>query len=148
MIFLRRYDIYHKGVDRLLLLAREIQALDDQVHISLYGKGPNAAKIKELMIAYRLKNVSINAPVYNADKETAIRRASVYLHTARWAAFGRSIAEAMMPGKTCIISDSCYLANDVFNKFDLDLVIGSEPWQSRCSGCATSERSAAVSPKW
>ncbi|MHA6249434.1 glycosyltransferase family 4 protein [Pontibacter sp. CAU 1760] len=126
LVFLGRYNIASKGLDRLLHMFKIINSLDPTVSLDLYGKGPDKEKLEALAQQLDLKNFSLNGSVYGEEKYHVLSNATAYVHMANWEAFGRSIAESMLLGLPCIISQECSLADEVFNKHGIDLVVGGD----------------------
>lgn len=126
LVYLGRFDYKGKGLDLLLSISKEIQKLDHTVKVELYGNGPDKEKMVEQIQMDNIINVHIKEPIYGEDKINVLRNATAYVHTARWEGFGRSIAEAMMLNTPCIISRNCNMATDIFEKYDLKLVIDDD----------------------
>jgi glycosyltransferase involved in cell wall biosynthesis len=106
VVYLGRFDVQHKGLDRLAAVARHSQA-----EFHLYGPagGGGAMSLPGLAAG----NLVVHGPVFGAAKTAVLGRAAVYVQPSRWEAFGCSIAEAAMAGTPLVVSSSCDLAVEV-----------------------------------
>lgn len=110
-ICLARFDIEHKGIDRLAAFA---SAIPDEP-VTLHTVAPQDAL--EVLAARTgrpaPKNFIIRQPVHGEEKRAALSRAKGYVHLARWEAFGRSIFEAMALGTPCLVSSDIDYAQEL-----------------------------------
>jgi glycosyltransferase involved in cell wall biosynthesis len=121
--YLGRYDVEHKGVDRLVALGRLLPAL----RIDAYGEADRRGQARYQAATRVLPgNVRFHAPVHGSDKAAVLERSTIYLHPARWEAFGLSIAEALRLGVPCAIGEGAALAA-TFRRRDLGLVLPGDP---------------------
>jgi glycosyltransferase involved in cell wall biosynthesis len=126
LVYLGRFDVLVKGIDRLIEMAR----LLPQAEIHLYGT--EDPKTKSWL--YRLKadlpsNVYFHAPVFGAEKIQVLKRATLYIQMSRQEMFGMSIAEAMCIGTPCAIAETLNIA-ELFHHHDLGLVLPANLEQS------------------
>ncbi len=122
LIYLGRYDKDHKGLDKLFYLFKEVTKLDPEFRLDLYGSGPHESDLIELKNSLNLKEVTINKPVYEEDKNKILNDCMAYIQVSRWEAFGRSIIEAISQGLPVIISEGFNL-KDIVEENKLGIVI-------------------------
>jgi glycosyltransferase involved in cell wall biosynthesis len=121
--YLGRYDVEHKGVDRLVTLGR----LLPELRIDAYGAADRRGQAQYHALTRALPdNVRFHDPVYGQAKAAALEASTIYLHPARWEAFGISIAEALRLGVPCAVGEGVALAR-AFRSRDLGLVLPGEP---------------------
>ncbi|MEB3211045.1 MAG: glycosyltransferase family 4 protein [Leptolyngbyaceae bacterium] len=121
VVYLGRFDVLHKGIDRLVAIARHLP----DIEFHLYGTEDD--KTKQWLDTLRQDqptNVMFHRPVYGAEKFRVLSEASLYIQPARWEVFGISIAEAMYLGTPCAVADSINFA-ELFQQHDLGLVFPS-----------------------
>lgn len=122
VVYLGRFDVLHKGIDRLVAIARHLP----QVEFHLYGT--EDAKTKAWLDNIRHdqpSNVFFHQPVYGVEKFRVLAGASLYIQPARWEVFGISIAEAMYLGTPCAVADTINFA-ELFQQHDLGVVFPSD----------------------
>lgn len=122
LLYLGRYDKDHKGLDKLFYLFKEITKIDPEYKLDLYGSGPHESDLIELKNSLDLKEVTINKPIYEAEKNEIMDDCMAYIQVSRWEAFGRSIVEAISQGLPVIISKGFNL-KDIVEKNNLGIVI-------------------------
>ena len=122
IVFLGRWDINHKGLDRLFELFKKIEHIDTSITLELYGGGGSRCEIEKIIQKLGIKNLNIHNPVYNNEKLDILKNASLYIQTSRWEVFGISIAEAMAIGVPVAISNDCYLS-EYIEKEECGIVI-------------------------
>lgn len=110
LIYLGRYDIYHKGLDILLQMFKEVEAMRENVELHLYGSGKDKEKLRQMIYSLGLKKAFLNDPVYGVDKVQVLKNATAYIQVSNWETFGISIVEAMMLRKSIILSSGCALS--------------------------------------
>jgi glycosyltransferase involved in cell wall biosynthesis len=106
-LWLGRFDVHHKGLDRLADVAR----LSPGIEFILHGSpAVRAGNELERLRDRAPTNLHLAEPVFDEEKRAALRSASVYVHLARWEAFGISIAEALSLGVPVAVARSVALA--------------------------------------
>ncbi len=106
VVYLGRFDVLHKGLDRLAAVARHSRA---EYH--LYGPaGPGQTDSLPAPVA---ANLVVHGPVFGAAKTAVLDGAAAYVQPSRWEAFGCSLAEAAMAGTPLVVSVGCDLAAEV-----------------------------------
>jgi len=123
LIYLGRFDVYHKGLDILREIAGRLQSAS----FHLYGKAERRHQtgLKHLQRTVT-SNVFFHAPVYGDQKIAVLADASAYIQTSRWESFGNSIADAMYFGLPCIIAETLTFAS-LFRERDLGCVLPTDP---------------------
>ncbi len=129
IIFLGRYDMLHKGLDKLLHIFKYIEALDNNIMLNLYGRGNDKAKLEKMVASLHLRNVSIHDGVFGKEKDEIMRKATAYIQPSRWEAFGMAMFEAAMLGVPVIVNKNLYMS-DFFVKHGLGLLIDDDFEQS------------------
>lgn len=123
LTFLGRYDVYHKGLDRLAEIARRVPQAD----FRLYGvEDPRTGPHLNAIRRYGPPNLQINDPVFGAEKLAVLGRTTMYIQVSRWEALSISILEALALGAPSAISDSMSMAS-MFTDNDLGLVLSTSP---------------------
>jgi len=123
LLFLGRFDVYHKGLDRLAEIARRIPEADFVLHGI-----EDAATLEHLntIRAHRPSNLTINPPVFGAEKLALLSGATMYIQVSRWEALSISILEALALGTPTVIAESMSMAG-MFREHDLGLVVSTAP---------------------
>jgi glycosyltransferase involved in cell wall biosynthesis len=129
LVYLGRFDVLCKGIDRLVEIAR----LAPDMEFRLYGT--EDAKTRGWLRRLRRdlpSNVHFHGPVFGADEARVLAEASLYIQTSRWEAWGISVAQAMYVGVPCAIADTLDIAG-LLRKYDLGLLLPRDPKKAvRC----------------
>ena len=106
--FLGRFDVLHKGIDRLYRIAELVPEAD----FHLYGTGhePTQAWLAELD-RRRPANLERRSPVFDEAKVAVLLASSVYIQMSRWEGFPVSVAEAMAVGVPVAVSEDLHFAS-------------------------------------
>lgn len=102
VVSLARWDVRHKGLDRLAALAAATPEVDVVVHGGPCGNEP------ELLAALRASappNLTLAPPVAGDDKVAALRGARAFILLSRWEGLAMAMLEAMALGVVCVVSD-------------------------------------------
>ncbi|WGV26660.1 glycosyltransferase family 4 protein [Halotia branconii] len=120
LVYLGRFDVFHKGIDILVELA---SLLTPNIEVHLYGKidAKTSNWLKRIQNSLPA-NMYFHPPVFKAEKNKILSQASMYIQTSRWEVFGVSIAEAMYLGLPCAIMPTMNLA-EIFKEHDLGLIL-------------------------
>jgi glycosyltransferase involved in cell wall biosynthesis len=121
-VFLGRFDVEHKGLDRVGAVA----ASAPEWRFELFGRPDEGWA--ELVAAGLPPNVHVHEPVHGEAKLEILRGASVYLQLSRWEGFSVSLAEAMAIGIPCAVAPAPY--NEGLVERDLVTVLPSSPAQA------------------
>ena len=123
LIFLGRYDVYHKGLDRLAEIARRVPEAD----FHLYGApDPDTLRYLDVLRRHGPPNFQVNDPVFGAEKLETLSSATMYMQVSRWEALSMSILEALALGTPCVIAESMSMAA-MFATHDLGAVVSANP---------------------
>lgn len=126
LAFIGRLDIEHKGVDRLVELARHLPEADIHAYGGAY---PPAAAWLERLMREAPANFHLHDPVFGDAKLEVLGRASLYVQLSRWEGFPVTIAEAMVVGVPPVISEDLHMGQ-VLRERDLGLVVPADPRQA------------------
>ncbi|MEZ4520676.1 MAG: glycosyltransferase family 4 protein [Thermomicrobiales bacterium] len=123
LTFLGRYDVYHKGIDRLANVAQRIIDADFQ----LYGiRDQKTSRYLDVLEEFGPPNFHVNSPIFGEEKLSALSRSTMYVQLSRWEALSISILEAMAIGVPCVIGEGMSMAS-IFTTNDLGLVVSTNP---------------------
>ncbi len=123
LVFLGRFDVLHKGLDRLAEIARRVPEADFQ----LYGtEDPDTRSYLDCIRAHRPANLSFHPPVFGAEKLEILRQATMYIQVSRWEALSISILEALTLGIPTVTSQTMSMASMIHDN-RLGLVVPAEP---------------------
>jgi len=126
LVFLGRFDVYVKGIDILVEVARHLR----DVSIDLYGTEDSKTMADMERLRRNLPpNVKFHAPIFGAEKIRVLTEATMYIQTARAEGFPISVAEAMYLGVPCAVAGSLTLAQ-LFRDHDLGLLLPPEPQEA------------------
>lgn len=126
MVYLGRFDVFHKGLDILMEIAQQIP----HVGVNLYG-APNAEDANSFsrLLSQAPSNVQVHSPVYGRAKVDVLSRSTLYVQTSRWEGLSISISEAMYIGLPCAVASTMSLAS-LFEAYDLGLVLPPNPTEA------------------
>jgi glycosyltransferase involved in cell wall biosynthesis len=113
IIYLGRFDILHKGLDRLLNIWSLIETKLPDFELHFYGNGPDYNKLVILAKTKGLERIHFHAPVYGEEKISLLSESILYLQCSRWEVFGVSIVEAMAAGAAVAVSTGCFIGDTV-----------------------------------
>ena len=126
IVFMGRYNIYHKGLDVLLdsVCNHKKWFIDNNVVVLLYGSDSDngLAYLREKTVEEKLDDVvKICGPVFGKDKERALLDADVFIHTSRLEGQPTAVIEAISYGIPVIVTPGTNVA-DVVEKNNLGFV--------------------------
>jgi len=123
IVFLGRLDVLHKGIDRLVEIARHHPEADYRLY------GAEDAKTKPWLDSLKQNqpaNLSFHAPVFGDDKRKVLSNADLYIQPSRWEGFPLAVAEAMALGVPCAISETLGMT-ELFRENELALILEKDP---------------------
>lgn len=126
ILYLGRFDIYHKGLDILFKIFSIIESMDPGFNLKLYGEGPDLEKLQRLKKKLQLNHCTILPPVFGEEKAKIISEASIYIQASRWEAFGVPIFESMLSLTPVAVSRQCYVS-DLIRSNDFGLILDKDP---------------------
>lgn len=102
--WLGRYDVRHKGLDRLLD-AMALLPPHRRPCLRMHGRDHNdSRRAVEAMVAERglADDVWVGGPIDGAEKWKFLLGASAYVHPARWESYGIALVENLAHGVPCL----------------------------------------------
>jgi glycosyltransferase involved in cell wall biosynthesis len=124
LVFLGRFDVVKKGIDRLVDIARYMPEVE--VFAYGYASGSEVPAFERLRDSGLPENFRFQSPVFDDAKSAALTSASIYLQLSRDDAFGMSLVEAMRLGVPVGLTRGCAISDQVRAK-DLGLIIPDDP---------------------
>ena len=123
IVFLGRFDIEQKGLDRLADLARACPEVD----FHLYGLPSEAGAERFAAFGAKLSsNVTVHAPVSGEEKQGVLSRARLLVLPSLWEPFGIVLIEALLCGTPCLVSPGAFLA-DTIREAGVGFVLPHDP---------------------
>jgi glycosyltransferase involved in cell wall biosynthesis len=124
IIYLGRFDVFHKGIDILVEIAK---FLPSDIEVHLYGTRDRKTERWLNQLEQSLpENVCFHKPVFGEEKLRILVEASLYIQVSRWEVFGLAIAEAMYLGTPCAIASTLNFA-EIFSEYNLGFVLPADP---------------------
>lgn len=121
IVFVGRYNIYHKGLDVLLdaVSCNKEWFKNNEVSLLLYGSDSDngLTYLKERITKENLGDtVRICGPVFNKEKEKALLDADIFIHTSRLEGQPTSVIEAISYGVPVIVTPGTNVSDIVKDK--------------------------------
>lgn len=113
--WLGRYDVRHKGLDRLLD-AMVLLPPNRRPLLRLHGRDhQDSRSVVQLMVIERglSDHVSVGGPVDGQDKEQLLLNAAAYVHPARWESYGIALVENLARGVPCLTTTDINLGPEL-----------------------------------
>ncbi len=101
LLFLGRIDFFHKGLDYLVEIMKELKKLDSPIKLKIAGNG-NVERLKKIISKEKLDNVDYIGKISGQTKETAIKNCMLLVQPSRFEIFPFAILEAASWGKPVI----------------------------------------------
>lgn len=102
VVTLARWDVRHKGLDRLAELAARLPMLQFAVHGSECGNEPD--RLAHLR-ATAPSNLALRSAVHGEEKVERLRGARAFVLLSRWEGLAMALLEALALGVPCAVSD-------------------------------------------
>jgi glycosyltransferase involved in cell wall biosynthesis len=127
LVYVGRYDVIKKGLDRLVEIARQLPHL----RVDAYGAaaGTEQRGFASLMDNGLPENMTFHPPVFADEKQRILSAATMYVQLARNEGFGMSIVEAMSLGVPVGVAEDCDIA-PMITDGGLGLVLTGQPSQA------------------
>lgn len=119
--FLGRYDIQHKGIDRLLNFLSQLLSFKPELKwkLDIYGSDTKGdrEKVESLISNLGLSNhVTTHGPVYGDEKSNVLQNVDIFALTSRYEGMPISVLEALSYGKFCFLSKETNLLKELQEK--------------------------------
>ncbi len=112
-VFVGRLHVWHKGIDRLVEIARRLPEID----IRLFGPlDPSTRDEIHKLRRSAPTNVIFEGPVFGDEKLKALANATVFLQPSRFEGFSLALVEALMVGVPVMISPELTVARELLGK--------------------------------
>lgn len=113
--WLGRYDVRHKGLDRLVAAMAHLPAAE-RPHLRLHGRDSKQTReqVQALVDSHGLgSDVTVGGPVAGAEKVDFLLSAAAYVFPSRWESYGIALVEALAHGVPCITTTDANLAESL-----------------------------------
>lgn len=101
---------FQKNVELMIDVLHELYKKDNSIHLVLMGVGyhsPNLTSVKEKIKTYKLENnITLLDWTLREDIFYIIKKAKLYISTARYEGLPYSVIEALALGKACVVTDA------------------------------------------
>lgn len=101
VVSLGRFDVRHKGLDRVRTLADRLPDQRFEIHGARCGNEP---ELLERLLAEKPANLRLADPVQGPEKEAALRGAAAFILLSRWEGLSVALLEALALGVPCVVS--------------------------------------------
>jgi len=124
LVYLGRFDVIKKGLDRLVEIAR----LLPDVEVNAYGTASKTEQpgFERLCHQGLPANMRFLDPVYGEAKRAAFTSATIYVQPSRDDGFPMSIVEAMRLGVPVAVTNGCDISETI-GKEDLGMLLSGDP---------------------
>ncbi|MGC2855251.1 glycosyltransferase family 4 protein [Novispirillum sp. DQ9] len=122
-LFIGRLDIEHKGIDRLFAMAARMPEMDFRLH---GNADPRYEAEMRTLLAAAPSNLTVETPVFGADKVRAYAEATFVVQPSRWEGFPIINSEAMAVGAPVAISSDVPLSK-VLEDQGCGMVLPADP---------------------
>lgn len=108
--FIGRIDVYHKGIDLLLLALGLLEKEKSDKKIGLLMMGPfhtfnDKRQVETLINSLKFpERVILTGPVFGEDKWKLLKACDIFVHTSRFEGMPMAVLEAMAFGKPCLVT--------------------------------------------
>lgn len=113
--WLGRYDVRHKGLDRLIAAMAHLSA-EERPELRLHGRDSKQTRqqVQALVDSHGLgSHVTVGGPVDGADKVDFLLSAAAFVFPSRWESYGIALVEALAHGVPCVTTTDVNLAESL-----------------------------------
>ncbi len=119
IVFIGRYDIYHKGLDLLLqfLKIHEKTLVERSIKVELYGpsRDDGAVVINKIIRSLNLDTfVSVNTSINHELIPSKLRKSKYFIHFSRYEGVPQSVLDAFEYGCKLLVTYACNLTDDIY----------------------------------
>src|SRR5206468_2231239 len=105
LVFLGRFAIAHKGLDRLVRAFERAAGPRDRLTLAGKDFRGGLAPLRRLVEASPIRDrITIEGPAFGAAKYELFQRADVFVHLSRWEGLPLTIVEALAFGVPVLVS--------------------------------------------
>lgn len=126
--WLGRYDINHKGIDKLLQALKLLPA-SHRPQIKMHGPDHRGDRERVEQMVRQLElgsEVIVGDNLSPDDAKRFLVRSKGFVHVPRWEAFGRTIAESLSLGVPVLLSSEAEIARDL-RQASAAVIVEGEP---------------------
>lgn len=127
--WLGRYDVRHKGLDRLLD-AMLLLPPSDRPPVRLHGRDhKDSREVVQQMVHQRglTDHVTVGGPIDGSEKQHFLLNAAAYIHPARWESYGIALVENLARGVPCVTTFDINLGSELARADCAFVVEGTVP---------------------
>lgn len=137
IIYIGRYDVYHKGLDYLVEMCKKYHDwfIKNKIKIHLYGRDSKGSLniLNDLIDKYSVGDVLIvNGAIYGKEKEELLKKSYAFIQTSRFEGQPMGILEALGYGVPCIVTKGTSFAEYVNenkcgfgSELDIDIIFNN-----------------------
>lgn len=101
VVSLGRFDVRHKGLDRMSTVAKRLPTVRFDVHGARCGNEP---ELLDQLIAEKPGNLRLLDAVHGQAKADALRESEAFILLSRWEGLSVALLEALALGVPCVVS--------------------------------------------
>lgn len=118
LVYIGRYDIFHKGIDLMLNAISSIADFmrENRITLDMYGFDYEGGDLetKNLISSLNIEDiVSFHGAITGKEKEDVLLDSDIFIQTSRFEGMPLGILEALSYGLPCIVTEGTNLRKDV-----------------------------------